>query len=168
MEFSFKKGSQVNVFDQQGIVKFIGDTQFSPVGRNNGSIQGVNYFQCKPNHGVFVRPSVVRIPEKTKYNENKDVSTKNDYPTEPIIKSQQLLRSHKFLVQGIVGQRLVLQKKRDQLLKVFEKFSNQTQKKKEEKEKVSGESEKQNEKTKKKKTEKLEKRNKKKKKRDRH
>ncbi len=31
-----------------------------PVGKNDGSVNGVKYFECIPNHGVFVRPESVR------------------------------------------------------------------------------------------------------------
>jgi hypothetical protein len=34
-----------------------------PTGKNNGSVKGERYFQCKENHGVFVRPSQVKILE---------------------------------------------------------------------------------------------------------
>lgn len=53
-----------------GTLAFIGNTQFStgvwfgvildePVGRNNGSYGGVEYFKCPKNQGVFVRPCQV-------------------------------------------------------------------------------------------------------------
>ncbi|XP_074600612.1 CAP-Gly domain-containing linker protein 4-like [Brevipalpus obovatus] len=51
-----------------GIVRYVGDTQFAsgtwygielskPIGRNDGSVNGVRYFECKPNHGLFVQPN---------------------------------------------------------------------------------------------------------------
>jgi len=30
-----------------------------PVGKNDGSVAGVRYFDCKPSHGVFAPPSKV-------------------------------------------------------------------------------------------------------------
>jgi dynactin complex subunit len=36
------------------------------VGKNDGSVQGERYFDCKPKHGVFVRPSQVQIIEAPK------------------------------------------------------------------------------------------------------
>ncbi|XP_055936786.1 dynactin subunit 1-like [Argiope bruennichi] len=54
-----------------GTIAFIGNTHFSdglwlgiifdqPVGRNNGSYEGIRYFKCGKNHGTFVRPCQVR------------------------------------------------------------------------------------------------------------
>lgn len=37
-----------------------------PVGKNDGSVQGEKYFECKAKHGVFVRPSQVKILEAPK------------------------------------------------------------------------------------------------------
>eukprot|EP01114_Cavostelium_apophysatum_P009608 TRINITY_DN2280_c0_g1_i2.p1 TRINITY_DN2280_c0_g1~~TRINITY_DN2280_c0_g1_i2.p1 ORF type:complete len:1351 (-),score=437.37 TRINITY_DN2280_c0_g1_i2:39-4091(-) len=53
-----------------GIVRFVGTTQFqsgiwvgveldNPGGKNDGSVQDVRYFDCKPNHGLFVRENQV-------------------------------------------------------------------------------------------------------------
>ena len=63
----------------RGIVRFSGQTQFQvgkwigvelseAKGRNDGTVQGVAYFRCKPNYGVFVKPSqvtIVKEPEPT-------------------------------------------------------------------------------------------------------
>lgn len=56
--------------DAPGIIRFIGVTNFSPGvwvgveldkpdGKNNGSVQGIRYFECGDNHGIFVRESKV-------------------------------------------------------------------------------------------------------------
>lgn len=53
-----------------GHIAFIGETQFAPgewagivldqpVGKNDGSVAGVRYFQCEPKRGVFARLSKV-------------------------------------------------------------------------------------------------------------
>ncbi|KZT27488.1 hypothetical protein NEOLEDRAFT_1060271 [Neolentinus lepideus HHB14362 ss-1] len=65
-------GALVEVTVGRGTVRFNGTTSFAPgkwvgielyepKGKNNGSVQGVSYFNCKPNHGVFVRPSQVTV-----------------------------------------------------------------------------------------------------------
>ncbi|KAG1742767.1 dynein associated protein-domain-containing protein [Suillus paluster] len=80
-------GALVEVSAGRGIVRFAGATSFSsgkwigielpePKGKNDGSIKDVVYFSCKPNHGVFVRPSQVKVinaepelqPPKTQVN----------------------------------------------------------------------------------------------------
>lgn len=56
----------------QGTVQFVGPTSFAsgiwvgvkldvPLGKNNGVVQGVQYFQCLPLHGIFVRPQQLLI-----------------------------------------------------------------------------------------------------------
>lgn len=65
-------GSRTSVKGDPGTVRFIGTTQFAPgewvgveldkpTGRNDGSLQGVKYFEClKPgNYGVFVRKALL-------------------------------------------------------------------------------------------------------------
>lgn len=67
-------GSRVFLSDNKiGIVRFIGMTQFAsgiwygielnrPFGKNDGSIQGVRYFHCQEQHGIFVQfPRIVRV-----------------------------------------------------------------------------------------------------------
>lgn len=67
-------GSRVFLADKKsGVVRFIGMTQFAngiwygvelsrPVGKNNGSVQGVRYFNCPDNYGVFVQfARIIRV-----------------------------------------------------------------------------------------------------------
>lgn len=73
-------GAIVEIPAGRGVVRFCGATSFSagkwvgveldePTGKNDGSVQGVKYFTCKPQHGMFVRPSqvkaIVALPEPT-------------------------------------------------------------------------------------------------------
>ncbi|QRW26877.1 Dynein associated protein [Rhizoctonia solani] len=62
----------VDVTAGRGTVRFVGNTAFAPGkwvgielaapnGKNDGSVKDVVYFSCAPNHGVFVRPSQVKI-----------------------------------------------------------------------------------------------------------
>jgi hypothetical protein len=67
----FKLGDVVAVTGTRkvGVVKYAGEVHFSdgvwigielpdPTGKNDGSVQGVKYFNCKPKHGLFVRPNI--------------------------------------------------------------------------------------------------------------
>ena len=64
-------GSRVEIPVGRGVVRFTGATSFSPgkwvgvhlydpKGKNDGSVQGVQYFTCPMGYGVFVRPSQVK------------------------------------------------------------------------------------------------------------
>ncbi|KAG1863550.1 CAP Gly-rich domain-containing protein [Suillus subalutaceus] len=57
---------------ERGAVRFVGHTEFAaglwvgieydePMGKNDGSLKGVQYFTCRPNYGVFVRPAKVTV-----------------------------------------------------------------------------------------------------------
>lgn len=57
--------------NSDGTIAFIGNTHFSDglwlgiildqsVGRNNGSYEGIRYFKCIKNHGIFARPCQVK------------------------------------------------------------------------------------------------------------
>ncbi|SPO05689.1 related to dynactin (150 kDa dynein-associated polypeptide) ro-3 [Cephalotrichum gorgonifer] len=61
--------------DRKGEVRFVGQTQFSPgviwvgielnapLGKNDGSVQGIRYFECKPGHGLFVKQDALALYE---------------------------------------------------------------------------------------------------------
>lgn len=65
----FKVGDRVWVNgNKPGYVQFLGETQFAPgqwagivldelIGKNDGSVAGVRYFQSEPLRGIFTRPS---------------------------------------------------------------------------------------------------------------
>lgn len=65
---------------EKGYVRYVGETDFAsgiwigvqldnPKGKNNGTVHGYSYFDCRPLHGVFVRHdrllSDKRRPKKT-------------------------------------------------------------------------------------------------------
>ncbi|KRY22009.1 Dynactin subunit 1 [Trichinella patagoniensis] len=71
-----------------GIVAYVGTTQFSPgkwigvildepKGKNNGLVQGKEYFRCEANHGIFVRPAQVKLIE------NESVGAENSKTLNP-------------------------------------------------------------------------------------
>ncbi|XP_078523696.1 CAP-Gly domain-containing linker protein 1 isoform X6 [Lissotriton helveticus] len=65
----FRVGERVWVNGTKpGFIQFIGEAQFAPgqwagivldesIGKNDGSVAGVRYFQCEPSKGIFTRPS---------------------------------------------------------------------------------------------------------------
>lgn len=69
-------GAVVEIPAGRGVVRFSGSTSFAPgkwigveldepLGKNDGTVQGVKYFTCKLPHGMFVRPSLVKIVTAT-------------------------------------------------------------------------------------------------------
>jgi dynactin 1 len=66
-------GSRVIVNnDLAGTIRFLGNTSFQTgkwvgieldeaLGKNSGVVQGKRYFDCKNNHGVFIRPANVKL-----------------------------------------------------------------------------------------------------------
>eukprot|EP00927_Polykrikos_kofoidii_P068072 TRINITY_DN63465_c0_g1_i1.p1 TRINITY_DN63465_c0_g1~~TRINITY_DN63465_c0_g1_i1.p1 ORF type:complete len:495 (-),score=106.94 TRINITY_DN63465_c0_g1_i1:82-1566(-) len=66
-------GARVLVMQKHtGIVRFAGETKFAsgqwlgveldvPQGKNDGSVQGVRYFDCPPQSGLFCRPNVAEV-----------------------------------------------------------------------------------------------------------
>ncbi|EKC97797.1 hypothetical protein A1Q2_07900 [Trichosporon asahii var. asahii CBS 8904] len=63
-------GARVAVQAGSGYTPLIADPSDTPTGKNNGSVQGEVYFECRANYGVFVRPSQVKVinpnPPKTR------------------------------------------------------------------------------------------------------
>lgn len=60
--------------NKPGFVQFLGETQFAPgqwagivldepIGKNDGSVAGVRYFQCEALRGIFTRPSKLSLTE---------------------------------------------------------------------------------------------------------
>ncbi|KAF9933288.1 hypothetical protein FBU30_005872 [Linnemannia zychae] len=74
-------GMRVEVSGNLGYVRYLGQTSFStgrwvgveldlPRGKNSGVVEGKRYFECKAQHGVFVRPPQAHpVPEGTRATE---------------------------------------------------------------------------------------------------
>lgn len=70
---TFSVGDRVAIEGgKQGEVAFCGPTEFSrgvwvgimletPDGKNDGSVGGIQYFKCAPNHGLFTRPQKLKL-----------------------------------------------------------------------------------------------------------
>ena len=43
----------------------------TPVGKNDGAVAGIRYFQCQPNHGVFVKLEKLKKTTEAKEKETK-------------------------------------------------------------------------------------------------
>jgi dynactin 1 len=67
-----KAGARAQVQGKIGTIRFVGTTSFQTGkwvgielddanGKNSGVVQGKRYFECKTNHGVFARPSQVKV-----------------------------------------------------------------------------------------------------------
>ncbi|BES87666.1 Kinesin protein 1B [Nesidiocoris tenuis] len=57
---------QIRPYNSTGVIAYIGPTEFAsgtwvgvdldaPIGKNDGTVQGVRYFEARPKHGIFVR-----------------------------------------------------------------------------------------------------------------
>eukprot|EP00483_Globobulimina_turgida_P003601 UN03607 len=81
-------GDIVNVINKNchGIIRYIGTTEFKPdviwygiqlerpLGKNNGTVQGIKYFICEKKYGIFVRAQSI---EKLKNKKNAAPKQKN-------------------------------------------------------------------------------------------
>ncbi|CAM9321255.1 unnamed protein product, partial [Chrysoparadoxa australica] len=65
-------GCRVSVGERKGVVKFIGTTNFAAgewigveldtsEGKNDGTVNGEHYFDCKDQHGLFVKKAQVQL-----------------------------------------------------------------------------------------------------------
>lgn len=70
----FKVGMKVNCDNRVGVVRFVGELDFTPgekwigveldpryPGKNDGTAKGKRYFTCTPNQGVFLKPEKVDL-----------------------------------------------------------------------------------------------------------
>ncbi|CAG9538948.1 unnamed protein product [Cercopithifilaria johnstoni] len=90
---SFKIGVRVETEKGRGVVEFFGETEFAegtwvgvnldePNGKHDGTVKGMRYFECEPNHGIFLKANQVRLESRGKSgmrlpsNIRKDVRSK--------------------------------------------------------------------------------------------
>ena len=66
---------QVRPSNLSGLIRFVGSTDFAPgtwigveldtsQGKNNGTVGGVQYFDCPHKRGMFVRPKNIKLDKK--------------------------------------------------------------------------------------------------------
>ncbi|KAJ3438450.1 guanine nucleotide exchange factor [Anaeramoeba flamelloides] len=79
---NFEIGKQLIIDGLKAKIRFIGTTDFDegnwvglelskPKGNNNGTVGDVEYFKCKPNHGLFIRSEYLTLNKsKTKSKTN--------------------------------------------------------------------------------------------------
>ena len=72
-------GDRVMLVDRRkGMIRYSGETQFAPghwfgielekpLGKNDGSVNGIRYFHCPPNFGLFAPPSRIMMFLKPRY-----------------------------------------------------------------------------------------------------
>lgn len=67
----------IRPYNWSGVICFVGPTHFqsglwvgveldTPTGRNDGTVQGIQYFICKPRHGIFVRHDKLILDKRGK------------------------------------------------------------------------------------------------------
>ncbi|XP_032292242.1 kinesin-like protein KIF13A isoform X2 [Drosophila virilis] len=67
----------IRPYNTSGVISFVGTTHFqpgawigvaldTPTGKNDGTVQGIQYFQCKPKHGIFVRADKLLLDKRGK------------------------------------------------------------------------------------------------------
>ncbi len=85
MDSNFVLNEKCYIQDSAGFIRFIGNTEFAeglwigvelddPNGKNDGSVQGVVYFICKQNYGIFCRPTQLSKHKKSKLSSSRPQS----------------------------------------------------------------------------------------------
>uniref|UniRef100_A0A1A9WWG2 CAP-Gly domain-containing protein n=1 Tax=Glossina brevipalpis TaxID=37001 RepID=A0A1A9WWG2_9MUSC len=68
---------QIRPYNTSGVIAYVGTTHFqpglwigveldTPTGKNDGTVQGIQYFQCKIKHGIFVRSDKLILDKRGK------------------------------------------------------------------------------------------------------
>ncbi|XP_064103663.1 kinesin-like protein KIF13A isoform X4 [Macrobrachium nipponense] len=66
---------QIRPYNYSGVISYIGHTEFAagtwvgveldvPMGKNDGSVNGVRYFACRPKCGMFVKPEKLMLDRR--------------------------------------------------------------------------------------------------------
>lgn len=88
MAEEFQIGDRVDVNGQLAIVRYVGPTKFAPGdwigveldiedGKNNGTVQGVKYFECQDRYGKFYKANVPRLVERASQQAHKSQSSQS-------------------------------------------------------------------------------------------
>lgn len=105
-------GTIVGIPQGRGVVRFSGSASFStgkwvgielyePNGKNDGTVNGVPYFNCKPGHGVFVRQSQIKATYGSEIETTvRNLSSVLQYDANVVLYSGKLL-----LVQQVTSER---------------------------------------------------------------
>ncbi|KAL9919930.1 kinesin heavy chain 73 isoform 4-T13 [Glossina fuscipes fuscipes] len=67
----------IRPYNTSGLIAYVGTTHFqpglwigveldTPTGKNDGTVQGIQYFQCKAKHGIFVRSDKLILDKRGK------------------------------------------------------------------------------------------------------
>ena len=82
---SLEVGDRVLANGKPGLLAFLGNTQFakgswagiildSYEGKNNGSVNGIQYFESEPNRGLFAKAEKIKLVSKGSKNQTSDQS----------------------------------------------------------------------------------------------
>jgi dynactin complex subunit len=104
-EHPLEVGDRVLCNGKYGALAFIGPTQFAkgswagiildtPEGKNNGSVNGVQYFECEPNRGLFAKQ------EKIQFVSKGDSPSSQSKPPRPASNERQFKVGDSVLVDG--------------------------------------------------------------------